>query len=53
MNNDNTMVLIKELLSQKSQEYLIDELLKSYWKHPELLDDSEVWKNVLEIQKRN
>jgi hypothetical protein len=48
--NDSIMILVKNILTQMDNEFLIDELLKAYWKHPELLNHTETWKRVLEIQ---
>ena len=49
---DGTMNQIKRLLNKKSKKFLVDEVLKAYWHNTDLLNKSEVFKEWLEIQRK-
>lgn len=52
-NNDSTMASIKEVLEDKSKEFLIDQLLDAFWKYPDqLLRYSPIWNEHLALERR-
>jgi hypothetical protein len=56
MGNYKEDITIKEIelvLKNKDKDFLIDELLKSYWKRIDLLQNNSIWSEVLNIRKQS
>jgi len=50
--NDLVLNEIKEILADKSKDYLINELLRAFWSNPNLLNNSIVWSEYIVRQKQ-
>jgi hypothetical protein len=50
---DSTIKEIELVLKTKDKDFLIDELLKSYWKRIDLLQNNNIWDEVLNIRKQS